>query len=50
MSILKQTLDGKLVSQDPNDESVTILLEKIKTKKLELLNIIPKSRRQLKKR
>ncbi|WP_179363093.1 restriction endonuclease subunit S [Nitrosopumilus oxyclinae] len=30
-SILKQAFEGKLVSQDPGDESVEILLEKIKS-------------------
>ena len=29
-SILKQAFEGKLVTQDPNDEPTKILLEKIK--------------------
>ena len=28
-SILKQAFEGKLVEQDPNDESASVLLEKI---------------------
>lgn len=32
MSILKQASEGKLVPQDPNDESASILLEKIRLK------------------
>ena len=32
-SILKQAFDGKLVPQDPNDESAEILLQKIKQEK-----------------
>ena len=30
-SVLKQAFDGKLVSQDPKDESASKLLEKLKT-------------------
>ncbi len=32
MSVLKQAFEGKLVPQDPNDESASVLLEKIKLK------------------
>lgn len=32
-SILKKAFDGRLVSQDPNDEPASILLEKIKTER-----------------
>ena len=35
-SILKQAFEGKLVPQDPNDESAEILLEKIKQEKEQL--------------
>ena len=36
-SILKRAVSGKLVSQDPNDESAEVLLKKIKAKKEKLL-------------
>ena len=36
-SILKQAFEGKLVEQDPNDESASILLEKIAKAKEEYL-------------
>ena len=32
-SILKRAFEGKLVSQDPNDEPASVLLERIKTEK-----------------
>jgi len=37
ISILKQAFEGKLVPQDPNDESAEILLEKIKHEKEQLI-------------
>ena len=37
-SILQQAVAGKLCEQDPNDEPVSVLLEKIKTKKERLIN------------
>jgi type I restriction enzyme, S subunit len=33
MSVLKQAFEGKLVPQDPNDESASVLLERIKSTK-----------------
>jgi len=36
LMILKQAFEGKLVSQDPNDESAEILLQKIKQEKEQL--------------
>ena len=36
-SILKQAFEGKLVPQDPNDESASVLLEKIKHEKEQLI-------------
>jgi type I restriction enzyme S subunit len=53
-SILKKAFDGKLVSQDSNDEPATELLEKIKTEKevyikaqKELDKLKPKKKRQM---
>jgi len=37
MSVLKQAFEGKLVSQDPNDESASVLLEKLKKKNPKLV-------------
>lgn len=37
-SILKQAFEGKLVPQDPNDESAEILLHKIKQEKQTIMN------------
>jgi type I restriction enzyme S subunit len=34
-SILKKTFEGKLVPQDPNDEPVEKLLERIRVEKLQ---------------
>ncbi len=36
-SILQQAIQGKLVEQDPNDESATVLLERIKAEKAALV-------------
>ena len=33
-SILKRAFEGKLVSQNPNDEPASVLLERIKTEKV----------------
>lgn len=38
-SILKQAFEGKLVEQDPNDESASLLLEKIAKEKEEYLKV-----------
>lgn len=43
-SILKQAFSGKLVPQDPNDESASVLLERIKAEKTKA----PKARRKRK--
>lgn len=37
-SILQYAMQGKLVPQDPNDEPVSVLLEKIKEEKEQLIN------------
>lgn len=37
-SILQEAIQGKLVPQDPNDEPASVLLEKIKTEKEQLIN------------
>ena len=37
-SILKNAFEGKLVAQDPNDESASVLLEKIKHEKSNAVN------------
>ena len=39
MSILKQAFEGKLVPQDPNDEPASVLLQKIKHEKEQLIQI-----------
>jgi type I restriction enzyme S subunit len=36
-SILQEAVQGKLVQQDPNDESANVLLEKIKAEKSQLI-------------
>ena len=39
-SILKKAFEGKLVPQDPNDESAEILLEKIKMEKSNKVKLV----------
>ena len=36
-SILQMAIQGKLVEQDPNDESASVLLERIKKEKEQLI-------------
>ena len=36
-SILQMAMEGKLVPQDPNDEPASVLLEKIKAEKEQLI-------------
>lgn len=43
-SILKQAFDGKLVEQDPNDESASVLLEKIAKAKEEYLKAMKRKK------
>lgn len=45
-SILKQAFEGKLVEQDPNDESASVLLEKIAKAKEEYLKVQKKQTRK----
>lgn len=45
-SILKQAFEGKLVEQDPNDESASVLLEKIAKAKEEYLKAQKKQARK----
>ncbi|MGJ0360183.1 restriction endonuclease subunit S [Aliarcobacter cryaerophilus] len=45
-SILKQAFEGKLVEQDPNDESASLLLEKIAKAKEEYLKVQKKQVRK----
>lgn len=44
-AILKQAFSGKLVAQDPNDESASVLLERIKTEKEKVLIKTRKSKK-----
>ena len=50
MSILNHAFEGKLVPQDPNDESAEILLEKIKQEQQQYEEKIKKEKQQLKQK
>ena len=39
-SILQMAVQGKLVPQDPNDEPASVLLQRIKAKKQELIKAV----------
>ena len=45
-AILKKAYSGQLVDQNPNDESATVLLERIKTEKTKLTKPNKKSKRK----
>jgi type I restriction enzyme S subunit len=48
-SILKKAFEGKLVSQDPNDEPAELLLEKIKLEKEKLAKLTNSSQTKTKR-
>jgi type I restriction enzyme S subunit len=48
-SILKKAFEGKLVSQDPNDEPAELLLEKVKLEKEKLAKLTNSSKTKTKK-
>ena len=44
--ILSQAFEGKLIPQDPNDEPASVLVEKIKKEKEQLIQHNPKRRKK----